>query len=89
MPQVIDLGRHRELTLKGSLTSPTSITWKGTSYKKFYIIFEEAFGSVAVPELKKLGYDKKGLTIGSLAGAGTLCASYSSKHSHDCLWGYN
>ncbi len=28
-------------------------------------------GSVAVPELKKLGYDE-GLTIGSLAGAGTL-----------------
>jgi hypothetical protein len=27
------LGRLRELTLKGSLTSPTSITWKGTSYR--------------------------------------------------------
>jgi hypothetical protein len=29
------LGRLRELTLKGSLTSPTSITWKGTSYVEF------------------------------------------------------
>jgi hypothetical protein len=29
--QVIELGRLRELTLKGSLASPTSITWKGTS----------------------------------------------------------
>ncbi|MCD6154117.1 MAG: lasso RiPP family leader peptide-containing protein [Syntrophobacterales bacterium] len=33
-PQVIELGRLRELTQKGSLASPTSITWKGTSYKQ-------------------------------------------------------
>jgi len=36
MSQVIELGRLRELTLKGSLASPTSITWKGTSNNIYY-----------------------------------------------------
>jgi hypothetical protein len=31
MAQVVELGRLRELTLKGSLASPTSISWNCTS----------------------------------------------------------
>jgi len=44
MSQVIELGRLRELTLNGSLTSPTSIIWKGTSYKKIKFTGKMIFG---------------------------------------------
>jgi len=44
--RVIELGRLRELTLKGSLASPTSITRKGTRFRgsRFHSWPRTAFG---------------------------------------------
>ena len=42
-------------------------------------------GSVAVPELKRLGYDKS-ITLGSLAGGWYFGVTDSSKYSTNCVW---